>query len=276
MKQTKRFDSGDPTAAKAVTLCLVLALLAAGCAAVDGPPAVQGQSLDPARLLARSLAVYGGAQAVTEFEDLTLLCRIRARLGETWIEGRTLLRFKPPRALLSLVVLEDGSRQLAWCDGEDQGERVNGRDVERDVSADLDQRRRLLMIHAFFLEEDGRHALFEGLDEAEGARCAVLSRKDGERTWQLWIDPEDATIRKIRLDMPSAQEATGLPGEMTVEWTYGGFETRQGRLVPRTYAIRLNGRLFQEGEVLRFALNQGLSLDDFSREATRKAAMPEE
>ena len=133
----------------------------------------------------------------------------------------------------------------------------------RDVDADLERRRRLTMIHAFFLEGGAGDVDLCPLARTEGRLHAVLSKVSGLETWKLWIDLDEFLIRRIRLLLPPGNGAVGVTGPMTVEWRFLDFRMAGKRLVPHTFRILLNGRPFQEGRITEFRMDQGLTDEDF-------------
>ncbi|MBU0755048.1 MAG: hypothetical protein KJ645_07890, partial [Planctomycetes bacterium] len=159
--------------------------------------------------------------------------------------------------------LEGGDQKIVVSDGQNRGEWINGKPTDRDVTADLVQRKRLTMIHAFFLEEEVKDVTLAEVERLEDRPCACLDKRCGEETWRIWIDLSEYRIRKIGLLMPSAEQASGLSGSLAVDWIFDDFQWVESRLVPFTYQTFLNGTLFQEGRILRFALNQGFTTDDF-------------
>jgi hypothetical protein len=234
------------------------------CGAIWSSPANLDESRNPFLLLNRSVEAYGGRAVMLDLTDLRFESEIILHQGTDRIQGWARVVFAPPRRLLSTVRFEGGEEKTVFSNSREQGERINGKATDRDVTPDLEKRRRTLMIHSFFLENDARTVDLVHTADDRGRKCAVLTRKAENETWKLWIDLEKYRIRKVSLLMKAADPASGIHGPLTVEWQYDDFEVMDGRLVPRSSWVLLNDHLFQEGRVTRFALNRGIPEADFS------------
>jgi hypothetical protein len=250
-------------------IAFLFGVLAAGfapgpaCRIPPGPPAGFEGEWSPQALLTRSVRAYGGPEAVIDFDDLGFDCRIEVLQDGRRIEGTTRLLFKRPDLIYFISALEEAGERIVLFDGRESLELHDGSPTGRDVSADLERRRRLTMIHAFFLDGSAEGVELIPPQRIEERWHAVLEKSIGGETWKLWIDLEDFLIRRIRLYLPSGDPESGRAGPLSVEWTFRDFREISGRTVPHAFRIHLNGQLFQEGEITGFRLNQGLGAEDF-------------
>jgi hypothetical protein len=244
-------------------MTVALLSVAVACTPLPDPPADFKGPWTAENILRCSVEAYGGKEVVLEFEDMTYQCHITVLQGTDWTKGDTDLRIKKPDLIFSFLRLENGDEKTVFYDGRERDEWINGKTTGREVEADLERRRRLTLVHAFFMEKDQNDVVLAETTKEQGLPCAVLLKKTGFETWKLWIDLERFLIRKIRLLLPPGDPASGVTGPLSVEWHYSGFRPMAGRLVPRQFQIYLNGELFQKGEITRFSLNQGLTDKDF-------------
>ena len=234
-------------------------LIASSCRTPYGPPKDFEGEWSQRELLMRSVHAYGGPEAVLTFKDLSFDCEITVQEDGRQVKGKTHLRFKPPDRLFFTSDLDQVGNQVVLSNGRESLEFLYGAPTGRDVKADLERRRRLTMIHVFFLEGEAGEVDLGPPTKIEGRLHAVLSKKSGVETWRLWIDLDEFLIRRIRLLLPSGEGA----GPMSVEWRFMDFKKAGKRLVPHAFRIFLNARPFQEGRITEFRMDQGLTEEDF-------------
>jgi len=234
------------------------------CMSAPLPPDGLQDIWTPSKLITQSVTAYGGPKAVLEFNDISYSMDLAIYQNNRWLTGTSRLLMKQPDMLYSEMNIEGIGEKIVFFDGDEAGELLNGKISGRNVDQDLNRRRKLTMIHAFFLENRSESVTIRPCEKVGDHRCAVLSKDEGEETWRIWIDLNSFLIRKIRLLLPKGQDgAAGIAGPVTVDWNFKEFKKIQGRQVPHTFITYLNDGPFQRGRISRFKMNSGLADIDF-------------
>lgn len=246
----------------------IILFVSIGCSMTPAPPADFKGEWTPLTILGHSADAYGGESAILGFNDMTVEQMISVYQGRGWVKGETLMRFKPPEWIYESLRIGEEAERVVYHDGETAGEIIGGQRTGRKVQADLERRRRQLLLHGFFMEDGARHTTIDMRVDLEGVKCVVLARKaDGER-WRIWIDLEQYLIRKVELFMKAGNAAVGLTGDIVIDWYYSDFRWVGKRLVPHAFLTFINKKPFQKGKVERAVVDTGLTRKDFSpREA---------
>jgi hypothetical protein len=263
MKRDVNHTQSTVTSFRRTLIIAVWLLIGVSCRATHGPPPGFDGEWSPRELLMRSVRAYGGPEAVLDFKDLSYECEITVKEDGRQVKGKTHVRFKPPDRLFFTSDLEQVGKQVVLSNGRESLEFIDGAPTGRDVKADLERRRRLTMIHAFFLEDEACEVEMGPLTKIEGRLHAVLSKRSGVESWKLWIDLDELLVRRIRLLLPSGNGASSITGPLSVEWRFMKFKKAGKRLVPHAFRILMNGRSFQEGRITKFRMDQGLTDEDF-------------
>jgi len=208
----------------------------------------------PYALLMRSVDAYGGPGKVLDFKKMTCQWEVSIPSKEGFSRGISRLELERSGNLTSELRLEDAGCISVRGNADQSREWIDGKPTDRDVQAVVDRLRRSTLIHAFFLEDRATGVELSPPVIMEGEPCAVLALERRGQSWKIWIDLNQFLIRKKRLVLPAGDEAGGIAGPLSMEWSYSGFEMMDGRLVPTRFKLDRNSRPFMEGRITRFDL----------------------